>query len=230
MLKKINKVVMFLAYAAMLALCIILLIVSFSKAEESGTVDKLAVVGTPISMKPPQGFKPSSEFTGFLNQDKNASIVVAVFPDEVASKIGSVFTDKEKFTKEMAPLGFEVQKLSELQRDNSDVPLMIYKGIQTVDGKKYDKWATLIAHGGLYMVTIQAPQNATLSEEEVDAAFRSIDFTANFSLADQILHLPFTFVSETPFTPKATILGNGISLEMKDAEGNIGNATIFILR
>lgn len=221
---------MFIAYAAMLALCIILLVASFSKAQDKQNGDKISVPGTPIIMQPPQGFMPSAEFTGFLNHDKNASIVVAVFPDEVASQIGSVFTDREKFTTQMAPLGFEVQGLSELQRINSDVPLMVYKGIQTVDGKKYDKWATLIAHGGLYMVTIQAPQDSPLSEEEVDAAFQSIDFTANFSLADQILHLPFSFVSEAPFEPKATILGNGISFDMKDADGKVGNVTIFILR
>ncbi|UXN03892.1 hypothetical protein [Bartonella sp. HY406] len=230
MLKKLNKIIMFIAYAAMLALCIILLVVSFSKAQDKENNERLAVLGTPVTMQPPQGFKPSAEFTGFLNQDTNASIVVAVFPDDVAPQIGSLFTNRENFTKQMAALGFEVQGVSELQRINSDVPLMVYKGIQTDQGKKYDKWATLIAHGGLYMVTIQAPQDNPLSEEEVDAAFQSIDFTANFTLADQILHLPFSFVSEAPFEPKATILGNGVSLEMKDATGKTGDATIFILR
>lgn len=216
---------MFIACAALLGLCLLLLIVSFSRADEL-----VNVPGTPILMQPPQGFALSDDFSGFVNKDNNASIVIAIIPDKAASFVSSVFTNEDKFTKAMASYGFVVEKQRELQRENSQVPLQIYSGIQTAGEQKYHKWVTLIAHGGLYMITIQAPEKAILSQDDVDAAFQSVDFNASFTLDDQIAQLPFFFVSAPPFQAMATILGSGVSLTVKDAQGNKDDAKIFIVR
>lgn len=216
-LKSINKIIVIISQILLVILLLVTAYVAYGRAE--GRETAITVRGTPVTLVPPVGFELAADFSGFIDKQSGGTILVAIFPDEAVDTVGPLFTNRDKFTESMAPLGFEIKERKEL-RTEAGKPIIVYSGKQRDGEKNYDKWVTLIAEGGIYMVTLQAPEDAKLSPDVVLNSFRSITILRNHTLQDQVAALPFSFEAIEPFRPTSTLMGSAVTLHIRDNKGN----------
>ncbi|AQS40782.1 MAG: Signal peptide protein [Candidatus Tokpelaia hoelldobleri] len=193
------------------------------------------VAGTPIALTPPAGFKPAKDFSGFINPQTDASILVIIFPPETAEKIAAVFEDAEQFTAIMKTYNFTITG-HETAVTSTGLPITVYSGTQKDGDTSYDKWATMVSAEGIsgqgfYMITLQAPASAQFSAVQALAVFRSIEAGAWNSLKLQVAALPFTYETLAPFQTKAALMGAAVTLEAASEPDSADKpVTLYIIR
>lgn len=193
------------------------------------------IAGTPIALTPPAGFEPAKDFSGFINPQTNASILVVIFPPATAEKIAAVFGDAEKFTAIMKTYNFTITG-HESVVTRTGLPITVYSGTQKDGDISYDKWATMVSAEGIsgqgfYMITLQAPVQAQFSATQALDLFHSIEAGAWSSLELQIAALPFTYKTLAPFQTTAALMGAAVTLETASGPGTTDKpVTLYIIR
>jgi len=192
------------------------------------------VAGTPIALTPPTGFEPAKNFSGFINPQTNASILVVIFPPATAAKIAAIFEDTEKFTAIMKTYNFTITG-HETVTTSTGLPITVYSGTQKDGDISYDKWATMVSAEGIsgqgfYMITLQAPAQTQFSATQARAVFRTIEAGAWNSLELQIAALPFTYEARPPFQTTATLMGSAVTLEaVAEPDSTDKPVTLYII-
>jgi hypothetical protein len=93
------------------------------------------VPGTPVSLDPPKGFEPTTNFPGFADRESGASIMVSQFPAPIA-----------EFSKGFTPERLASRRIKELSRETVQVAgrsATLLKLSQIGDGMEVFKWALI---------------------------------------------------------------------------------------
>jgi hypothetical protein len=93
------------------------------------------VPGTPVSLDPPKGFEPTTNFPGFADRDSGASIMVSQFPAPIAEFIQG-FTAERLATRQIKLLSRETVQVAGRSAT-------LLKLSQIADGMDVYKWALL---------------------------------------------------------------------------------------
>ncbi len=115
--------------------CLKLMLVLGVTAVLAGGVQAEPVPGTPVSLDPPQGFEPATNFPGFADRESGASIMVSQFPAPIA-----------EFTKGFTTERLAARQIKVLSRETVQVAgrsATLLKLSQIGDGMEVYKWALL---------------------------------------------------------------------------------------
>ncbi|MHC5306195.1 hypothetical protein [Bartonella sp. LJL80] len=173
------------------------------------------VPGTAVYVSAPDGFELTNAFSGFVNQTTGATILIATLPPANPG-MQEIFTDDKKFSAEMALQHYAISGQSHAKTRDGYL-LTIYQGKQTSGTDIFDKWSTMVfAPDAAYVVTIQAPEKAQLSNDEAMKILRSLSLSQNNLPSDQLDALPFTFNVEPPFQFVGSIMNSSAMLTVPD--------------
>lgn len=154
--------------------------------------------GSSVGLEPPAGMEVSTNFAGFEDKQKNASILVVDMPPDAYAQLEAGFTDAA-----LAAKGIRVE--SRRPFPIGDARGMLVTGVQNAGPVEIRKWVLLV--GGdtaTALVTLQAPQAqaAAFPEAEVEAAFRTLRFRP---AEEQLADLPFTITDFAGFRALRTL-------------------------
>lgn len=117
------------------------------------------VAGTTVSVQPPDGFVPSTQFPGFQRADASASIVVTEMPAP-AAEVGAGFTQAGLAKRGVTLVGSDTVTVA-----GRDAQLM--RATQMVDGKQFQKWIVLLGEGARsVLITASYPTSAAKTLRE----------------------------------------------------------------
>lgn len=177
------------------------------------------IPGTPVALVPPPGFHLAHTFTGFVNDQSKGGIMVTIFPPAQSQAVEEIYNDRARFARAMQAYDFIIENTRQETTATGET-ITVYSGTQqerdplVAGGRRYyDKWVGLISHNGLYMVTVQSPVKAGLTEDHALAVFRSIRLAAWNSLEVQVAALPFSFRTIAPFAVKNSLAGAAVTLQ-----------------
>lgn len=171
--------------------------------------DAQKVAGTTVTMTPPEGFSPADGFAGFVNQETEASILIAELPAEAYAQLRPLFEDQNLAATAFASQGVVVSALAKVATDaGEEIPLL--SGTQSAGGVTFDKWIALLHGDKTVMVTVQAPQETGMAQETVEAMMRSVSLGAPATVEEKIAALPFSISPVEPFRVVDTIAGSGV--------------------
>lgn len=208
----------------------LILVIIFSGITIASAAPRQTIPGTPVSLIPPQDFHLAQDFTGFVNDKTKAAILVATFPAGAGNTVEEIYSNRKKFTEIMRHYHFIIEN-SLNEKTVAGEAITIYSGTQSDGATVYDKWATLVSQNGIYMITLQSPKEANLSQETALALFRSIKIGAWNSLEMQVAALPFTFTAVPPFTVQATLMGAAVKLQANGKRiSDVPPASVYIIR
>lgn len=166
-----------------------------------------AIPGTTVTLTPPDAFTPSSQYSGFENKKTGASVLVIEFPPEAYDQIApTLFGNLEQAKTEFAKRQIKVETLSEVDTPNGKITLL--KGEQVANGQTYEKWMALFKGGKTVMLTVQAPEDDSLDEEQVVALVKSVKLGRPQSIAERVATLPYKIEAIEPFRFADILAGN----------------------
>lgn len=186
--------------------------------------EPLAIAGTTVTLAPPDGFTPSTQFSGFENKESGASVLVIEFPPEAYDQIApTLFGSLDKAKAEFAKRQIKVETRSEVDTPNGKIVLL--KGEQVANGETYEKWMALFKGGKTVMLTVQAPEDAGLDDEQVVALVKSVKLGPPQSIAERVATLPYRIEATEPFRIADILAGNTVLLvvgpQNVDPSGNM---------
>lgn len=183
-----------------------------------------AIPGTTVTLAPPEGFAPSTQFSGFENKESGASVLVIEFPPEAYDQIApTLFGTLERARTEFAKRQIKVESRSEVDTPNGKIVLL--KGEQVANGETYEKWMALFKGSKTVMLTVQAPEDAGLDDEQVVALVKSVKLGPAQSIAERMATLPYRIEAAEPFRVADILAGNTVLLvvgpQNVDPSGNM---------
>jgi hypothetical protein len=132
----------------------------------SAAAEPTRVVGTTVSLQPPDGFVASTQFPGFQQTAAAASIVVTEMPAP-AAEVSAGFTKAGLAKRGVNLVGSEPVTVS-----GRDAQLM--RVTQMVDGKQFQKWIVLLGDGARsVLITASYPTSAKALREPLKQAVLS---------------------------------------------------------
>lgn len=174
------------------------------------------IPGTTVSMTPPAGFVPATEFSGFKDQDGTAAIMVVELPGEAYPQLSAVFGDLEQARKAFATKGISVTASKRI--DTPAGPVVFLSGTQTAGTLHLNKWVALLKGEKTVMITFQAREGSALTEAAAQKATESTTLGAVPSLQAKVSTLPFKIEATPPFRIVDTIMGSGVMLMAGDKD------------
>ncbi len=167
-----------------------------------------AVRGTTVSMTPPPGFSPASEFSGFASADGRSSLMVTELPIEAYDKVAGMFSDLGTARAALAPRGITVSALDQVTSAAGRIPLV--SATQTLKGEAIKKWLTVVKGEKTVLITLQAPEGSKLNAAAVKQSLATLHLGREPSLAEKVAVLPFSVAATAPFRVVNTIAGSGV--------------------
>ncbi len=161
--------------------------------------------GSSIGMEPPAGMEPSTNFAGFENKQKGASILVVDMPPDAFPQLEAGFTDQA-----LAAKGITVQSRRDFPVGTSKGVLVT--GIQSAGAGQVKKWVLLVGNEtATALVTMQVPEAeaAAFPDAAVEAAFKTLRFR---SAEDQLADLPFAITDFAGFRALRTLGATSVIL------------------
>jgi hypothetical protein len=174
------------------------------------------VPGTTVSMTPPTGFVPATEFSGFKNQEGTASILIVELPAEAYPQLSAMFGDLEMARKAFATKGISVSAVKRI--DTPSGPVVFLSGRQTAGTVHLDKWIALLKGEKTVLITFQATEGSALTEAAAQKATENTTLGSVPLLQDKISKLPFRIEATAPFRIVDTIMGSGVMLTAGDKD------------
>ena len=157
--------------------------------------------GSVIGLIPPDGMVESTQFSGFEDEKRKASILIVDLPPEAFPQIEEGFTDEA-----LASKGIKV--LSREPFDIKGAKAFLVTGTQTAGPLTVRKWILLVGTDTLTsLVTVQAVDNSEsqLTDQDVKDTLASLTFR---SPQDQVAALPFALNDLAGFRVIRTLAGN----------------------
>lgn len=170
--------------------------------------DKRAIAGTTVSLSVPAGFEPASGFAGLQNLKTKASVMIVEMPAEAHAQISTLFANLDSAKTNFARQNVVIEDREEIETAAGTVPVL--SGSQQAGGVSFDKWIALFKGTKTVLITVQAPNDSDLDDDEVHALLKSVSLGAEPSLADKLGALPFSVTAAEPFRVIDTIGGSGV--------------------
>lgn len=184
---------------------------------EPTQAQEFKVPGTSVTMTPPAGFTPATDFAGFANLEKQGSFVIAEMPAEAMQQLSGLFGDQQKAAAGFATKGIKVETQVEIETKSGEtVPLL--HGSQEANGVTLDKWMALYAGEKTVMITFQIPQETAIDAEAVKAAFTSVTTGAAAPVNAQTSSLPFEIEAARPFRVIQALAGASVLMMAGDKD------------
>ena len=202
---------------------------SSAPIEETET-ESILIPGTSVSLRPPAGFVASDQFSGLVNPESLASIVLAELPATAYAELASIFSSTpEAITNAFAARGIEleVEAISSVLVEGSQVPLV--RGTQTVGEMQIDKYFALFGKESTILITFNVTELASLSEQAVIETIQSIEVAPVLSIEQKVAELPFTFAVAPPFQVFDVLLGSAVLLSPGGEPNPSGEAPSIII-
>ena len=174
------------------------------------------VAGTTVSLVPMRGFVPATGFAGFANEPLQASVLVAELPAEAHPQLAPLFADVEAARTRFATQGIRITAREEIETAAGRVPLLV--GTQGVAGEPYSKWIAVYKGAKTVMITVQAPERASLDTAAVKTMLASVSLGAAPTLSDKLAALPFAIDPRAPFRVVDTLGGSGVLMVVGDLD------------
>jgi hypothetical protein len=189
--------------------------------------ERQAVAGTTVSLTPPPGFVPATQFAGFVNEALQAAILVVELPLIGYADMSELFKDLTIAKSLFAHRGVEVSGLEEVDAGDAKIPLVV--GTQVNDGMTYRKWIALFKGNKAVMITVQAPDaqtpgGPTLDGAVVKAMLTSVSFSPEPTITEKLKALPFTIEARAPFRIIDTLLGAAVMMTVGERDVDPSNS------
>ena len=197
---------------------------SASAALASGPV---RVTGTTVTMTPPDGFTPSTAFSGFEERGSGSSITVSELPPEAHADIAAMFSSLGTARDALSPQGIAVKALASVTVEGQPAPLVV--GERRAGGLVVDKYLTVLAGDTTALVTIDAVGTGAATREDAVLALESIVRTAPPTLVESIAALPFGFEAVPPFEPRRVMGGSGVVLTPFEGMDPSGERPVVVI-
>ena len=175
---------------------------------------------------PPPGMTESTQFAGFEDRPRQASIVVAEMPAAAFAQIEPAFTDAALAAKGITVAGRETTTVGGARA-------LLVTGSQRAGAVAVRKWILIVgAEAATVMVTAQVPDGA--AEAYPDAAIRralmSLALRPPRSLAEQVAALPFTIAETGGFRVAKVLAGATVVLTEDPGDaGRPGDVPMFVV-
>ncbi|EDX84913.1 hypothetical protein S7335_2612 [Synechococcus sp. PCC 7335] len=198
--------------------------------DATADMDRISIPGSSVSLLPPAGFVVSDQFSGLVNQESLASIVLAELPPDAYTELSSILSSTpEAVTDAFAARGIvlEVETISSVLVEGSQVPFV--KGTQTVGGTQIDKYFALFGTESTILLTFNVTDPALLSEQAVVETIKSVEVAPALSIEQKVAELPFTFVPAPPFQVFEVLLGSTVLLSPGGEPDPSGEAPVIII-
>ena len=160
-----------------------------------------------VGLDAPPGMALSSQFAGFEDRERGASIVIAELPPEAYAQLVTGFTDAG-----LAGRGIVVTQRREWSVTGAEAFLV--RGTQVVQGVEFAKWMLVAGNPATTaLVTVQIPEGIDRYPDAViEDTLRSLEFRATGSVEEQIAALPFVVGDLAGFRTVRTLAGSGLLL------------------
>jgi len=157
----------------------------------------MSATGSSVSMQPPPGFTPATNFAGFENLETNSSISIIDFPAAAYEEISAEFLTLEAARDSFAQQHITVTAHQFVDIGGVQVPFV--EGTQMFAGNTVNKFFTLLQGDSTVLVTFNIfDTNATPRDDIIDAV-QSIQLREAASLDEQLDSLPFSVDGVDPF-------------------------------
>ncbi|TPO07513.1 hypothetical protein [Mesorhizobium sp. B1-1-5] len=206
-----------LILAVLGALAIVLVVNDKSVAQEIRNVR-----GTTVSLAPPEGFEPATDFAGFVNNGIKGTISVTELPKEAFGEMSALFSDVHKVNAKFSQGGIKVNTLEWLATNSGETIPLIHGTQDTLDGR-FDKWMALYGGTKTALVTLQVWEQNRLEASIVREVFASAKTGPIASEDEQLSLLPFHLDVSKPFRLVGTPAGAGALLTVGPNDVNSGD-------
>lgn len=194
------------------SLVILSCLVSFSAAAQTSQ----HVNGTTVTMTAPQGFTPSTQFSGFADEASKSSILIAELPPQAWLDLSKMFGSLDTVRAMFRQKGIEVSALDKVPTASGEA--FLASGTQTAGDAKLAKWVALAQGSRTVMITVQATPAAKLDDAAIKAMMKTVSLGDAPSLADKLASLPFTVVPAAPFRVLDVMAGSTVAMTMGDKD------------
>lgn len=181
--------------------------------------------GSKIGLVPPPGMTPSSSFQGFLDQQRNAGILIVELP-------APAFADIEK---NLTPESLTAQGVAVETRENfpvKDGQGFLVVGRQDAGGASIRKWLLVATNKSLTaLVTFQVPDAAkdAYPDAAIKAALGTLAFRATVPTEELLSVLPFTIKDLAGFRIVRVMQGGAALLTEGEKDSiELGEQPLFL--
>ena len=192
--------------------------------------EAILIPGTSVSLRAPVGFVASTQFSGLVDSESLASIVLAELPTAAYTELASIFSSTpEAVTNAFAAQGIalEVETISSVLVEGRQVPLV--KATQTVGDTQVGKYFALFDGESTVLLTFNVTALASLSEQTIVETIQSVKVAPALSTEQKVAELPFTFEVAAPFQVFDVLLGSTILLSPGGEPNSSREAPVIII-
>lgn len=162
--------------------------------------------GSRVGLTPPKDMVAAKRFSGFENPAKAASISVVEMPAEAYAQLATGLTKEA-----LAGQGVTLTAREELKLDGK--PAILIAGDQSVGGTKLRKWLLAVSDPATTaFVAAQSLAEGGYTEQEMQAALKSVALRAPLGIDQQLAALPFKLGTTGGFRPVRSIGGTSLLL------------------
>jgi hypothetical protein len=162
--------------------------------------------GSRVGLMLPKDMAASKRFSGFENAAKGASINVMEMPAEAYPELAKGFTKEA-----LAHQGITLTAREDLKLNGK--PAILIAGEQAAGGAKLRKWVLALSDPSTTaFIVAQSFSEGGYSDQEMQAALKSVALRAPLTMDEQLAALPFKLGTMAGFRPVRTHAGNGVFL------------------
>ena len=196
----------------------------------SASAQLVSVPGTLVALAPPKGFTLARTFSGFENGRGGSSITVEEMQPNAAADIVAAFSSPKAVTTRFSSQGVRITRIDRVALESGDAPLAV--GEQSFKGSEFVKYMTLL--GGrdgknTVLITFNLSAATPLRQSDVEAVVRSVTIGRAPSLADKLVHMPFTFEAAPPFHTADAMPGTAVILATLDGVDPQGKKPLIVI-
>ncbi|WP_340118684.1 hypothetical protein [Pelagibius sp. 7325] len=164
--------------------------------------------GSSVGLVPPAGMTLSGDFTGFMNPENGASIMMVAMPPVAYDEVSTGMTEQA-----LAKQGMTLTGTCEAARPAFES--VCFRATQQAMGQQYQKWLLVVRlpkETGMVVVTVPeaALHAGAYSNTDLDEALATLAYS-NTATADPLAILPFT-IEEGELLPFQQTLGGSAAL------------------
>ncbi len=172
------------------------------------------VNGTTVTMTPPAGFTPATDFAGFADPTTKSSILIAELPPQAWPQLSALFGNLQAVRAGFKQKGIEVATLDKVPTASGEA--FLASGTQMNAGTKLAKWVALAQGSRTVMITVQAMPAAKLDDAVIKAMLATVSLGDVPSVADKLASLPFKVAPAAPFRVLDTMAGSTVAMTAGD--------------
>lgn len=192
--------------------------------------DAQPILGTTLSAIPPKGFRPASDFPGFIFEAIGGTIVVTEVPKGAFGEYSALFSDTKKLNRKFARAGMQMSKITPLTTSDGQ-KVNLAQGIHVALNGKFDMWTAVYSGDRTSLVTLKAAKKGALKTSEIVSFFQSVKPGRTVSESESLSLLPYNLTVIEPFrmvgTP--TAMSTLLTVGPDDLNSRNSQPTILVI-